>query len=123
MEILKKSATCHCGAVELELLMPNGFEKPRRCTCSICRRKGAVVISVKRENLKVVRGEDNLQLYTFNTHVARHYFCKTCGIYTHHLRRSDPSEYGVNSGCIEGVDPFAFTDVPVHDGQNHPSDR
>lgn len=38
--------SCHCGAVELELSLPNGIEKPRRCDCSMCRRRGAIVASV-----------------------------------------------------------------------------
>jgi hypothetical protein len=32
-------ATCHCGAVELELSLPDGIVDPRRCDCSMCRRK------------------------------------------------------------------------------------
>src|SRR3546814_6981469 len=50
------------------------------------------------------------------------YFCGTCGIYTHHRRRSDPEQYGYNGGCLEGINPFAIPDVPVEDGVNHPAD-
>ena len=117
-----KKAVCHCGAVELRLNLPNGLEKLRRCDCSICRRKGAVVASVLLENLEVVRGADKLTLYTFNTHTAKHYFCSICGIYTHHRRRSDPREYGVNVANIEGVNPYELGEIPVLDGINHPSD-
>jgi len=46
------SAKCHCGAVELELTMPNGLEDPRRCSCSMCRKRGAIAASVLLENLK-----------------------------------------------------------------------
>jgi len=119
----KHRATCHCGAVELELSLPNGIEKPRRCDCSICRRKGAVVASVPLAGLRIVKGEEHLKLYQFNTHTARHYFCGICGIYTHHQRRSNPEQYGFNVGCLEGVNPFAIADVPVEDGVNHPADR
>ena len=104
-------------------LIPNGLEKLRRCNCSICRRKGAIVAPVLLHDLEVVRGADKLSLYTFNTHEAKHYFCSICGIYTHHRRRSDPREYGVNVANIEGVDPYALGDVPVLDGVNHPRDR
>lgn len=114
---------CHCGGVELELSLPNGIEKPRRCDCSICRRKGAVVASVKLDGIKIVKGQELLKLYTFNTHTAKHYFCSECGIYTHHQRRSDPSEYGYNVGCLEGVNPFDLGDVVTNDGVNHPADR
>ncbi|MCV6069397.1 GFA family protein, partial [Escherichia coli] len=84
--------TCHCGKVELELTLPNGIEKPRRCDCSMCRRRGAIVASVPLSGIRIVQGDDVLKLYQFNTHTAKHFFCSECGIYTHHQRRSDPSE-------------------------------
>jgi hypothetical protein len=116
-------ATCHCGAVELELSLPDGVVSPRRCDCSICRRKGAIVASVPLAGLRVVKGEDVLKLYQFNTKVAHHYFCSNCGIYTHHQRRANPQEYGYNVGCLEGVNPFDLGLVETNDGVNHPSDR
>lgn len=116
-------ASCHCGAVELELSLPNGIVDPRRCDCSICRRKGAIVASVPLSGIRIVKGEDVLTLYQFNTMTAKHYFCSVCGIYTHHQRRSNPQEYGYNVGCLEGVNPFDLGEVPTNDGVNHPADR
>lgn len=116
-------ASCHCGAVVMELELPNGIENPRRCDCSICRRKGAVVASVSLSGIRILQGEEFLKLYQFNTHTAKHYFCSDCGIYTHHQRRSNPTEYGYNVGCLEGVNPYLIEYVPVNDGVNHPSDR
>ena len=119
----KHKASCHCGAVVLELDLPNGGVDPRRCDCSMCRRRGTIVASVALSGLKVVQGEGALKLYQFNTKTAKHYFCSQCGIYTHHQRRSNSGQYGYNVGCLEGVNPFALTTVPTHDGINHPSDR
>jgi hypothetical protein len=119
----KHRASCHCGAVVLELSLPNGIENPRRCDCSICRRKGAMVGSVPLAGIKILKGEDALKLYEFNTKTAKHYFCSICGIYTHHQRRSNPHEYGYNIGCLEGVNPFDLENVPTNDGVNHPADR
>lgn len=118
----KHKLTCHCGAVEIELSLPNGLEKPRRCDCSLCRRRGATVASVTLDRLKIMKGTDKLKLYQFNTMTAKHYFCSICGIYTHHQRRSNPSEYGFNVGCLEGVNPYELGDIPIMDGINHPSD-
>ena len=115
--------SCHCGKVELELALPNGIEKPRRCDCSMCRRRGAIVASVPLNGIRIVQGEDVLKQYQFNTHTAKHFFCGECGIYTHHQRRSDPSEYGYNVGCLEGVNPYDVGAIEVMDGVNHPSDR
>ena len=119
----KHRASCHCGAVVLELSLPNGIENPRRCDCSICRRKGVMVGSVPLAGIKILKGEDALKLYEFNTKTAKHYFCSICGIYTHHQRRSNPHEYGYNIGCLEGVNPFDLENVPTNDGVNHPADR
>lgn len=115
--------SCHCGAVVLELDLPDGIVDPRRCDCSICRRKGAVAATVALDGLRVVQGGEQLRLYQFNTRVAKHYFCAVCGIYTHHQRRSSPDQYGYNVGCLEGINPFLIGDVPVSDGVHHPSDR
>lgn len=115
-------ASCHCGAVELEVDLPNGLLGAHRCTCSFCKRRAAPNVSVPLDALRIVRGADNLTLYTWGTHTAQHYFCKTCGIYTHHQRRSNPNEYGVNLGTLEGVNPAEFEPMEWLDGQNHPSD-
>jgi hypothetical protein len=116
-------ASCHCGAVVMELDLPDGIVNPRRCNCSICRRKGAIAATVPLSGLRIVKGEETLRLYQFNTRSAKHYFCSVCGIYTHHQRRSNPDQYGYNVGCLEGVDPFEIQDVPTSDGVNHSSDR
>ena len=116
-------ANCHCGAVELALSLPNGLEDVRRCNCSMCRRRGAIVASVPLAAITIVRGEDSLRLYQFNTHTARHHFCGHCGIYTHHQRRSNPAQYAFNVGCLEGVDPTLIDRVTYYDGVNHPADK
>ena len=71
----KHRAACHCGAVVLELDLPDGIVDARRCDCSICRRKGAIVASVALAGIKILAGEDVLRLYQFNTRTAKHYFC------------------------------------------------
>lgn len=89
----------------------------------MCRRRGAIVASVSLDRLKILKGEDVLGLYQFGTMTAKHFFCSRCGIYTHHQRRSNPTQYGLNVACLEGVDPYELQDVPVLDGVNHPKDR
>ena len=115
--------SCHCKAVQFELHLPNGLENPRRCDCSFCRMRGAIVANVELDGIKILKGADKLTLYQFNTMTAKHYFCSICGIYTHHQRRSNPKQYGFNVACLEGVNPFELGEVPTMDGINHPSDR
>ena len=107
----------------LELELPDGIVDPHRCNCSICRRKGAIVASVPLAGLRVLKGQESLGLYQFNTKTAKHYFCSICGIYTHHQRRSNPEQYSFNVGCLEGVDPYDIPQVPTLDGVNHSADQ
>lgn len=116
-------AACHCGTVRFRVRLRDGFATIRRCSCSYCRMRGAVAVSAELGDIAFLEGEDNLALYQFNTRTARHYFCKTCGIYTHHQRRSNPSQFGVNVACLAGLSPFDFAEVPVLDGQAHPADN
>lgn len=113
---------CHCGAVRFEASLSDGFNTIRRCSCSICRMRGAVMAMVKKGGLRFLQGEDSLTSYRFHTKTAEHFFCKHCGIYTHHQRRSDPSLFAINVACLDGVSPFDFPEVPVADGVNHPND-
>ena len=115
--------SCHCGAIEIEVSLKDGFATARRCDCSFCSRRGAIAVSARLEDLRVIRGADNLTLYQWGTRTAKHWFCRTCGIYTHHQRRSNPNEYGVNVAILEGVTPRDLGEVPWVDGVNHPSDR
>lgn len=114
--------SCHCGLVQFEVHLPSGLVDPRHCNCSMCRRRGALVATATLEGFRVTSGEDSLSVYQFNTRTAKHYFCSFCGIYTHHLRRSNPGLYSFNVGCLEGVDPFDVDEVSVYDGVDHPRD-
>lgn len=85
--------------------------------------RGAVAVSAALDGIRFLKGEDALTTYRFNTGAARHFFCANCGIYTHHQRRSNHAQYGVNVACLDGVSPFDFPEVPVIDGVQHPSDN
>ena len=117
-----QAGRCHCGAVRFRAVLDGGFGSVRRCTCSYCRMRGAVVVMAAAGGVEVLQGQDVLTTYRCHTGSARHYFCSRCGIYTHHERRSTPGVHAVNVACLEGVSPFDFTDVPVMDGVDHTSD-
>ncbi len=113
---------CHCGTVRFRVRLSEGLRSARRCNCTLCRMRGAVAVWAKVGDLTVTAGEDALTFYQFNTKVAEHYFCSKCGIYTHHKRRSNPHQYGVNVACLESISPFDFEEIPVNEGIHHPSD-
>jgi len=117
-----QSGSCHCGTVQFNTTLVDGFNTARRCSCSYCRARGAIAVSAKVEDIEITEGEEFLTLYQFKTNTAKHYFCSKCGIYTHHQRRSNPEEVGINVACLQGVSPFDFAEVTVNDGTHHPSD-
>jgi hypothetical protein len=85
--------------------------------------RGAVAVTGSIDGFRITQGEDKLATYRFNTRTAEHHFCTQCGIYTHHKRRSNPDELGVNVACLEGVSPFDFGEITVYDGRRHPADN
>ncbi|MCW2413414.1 MULTISPECIES: GFA family protein [unclassified Sphingobium] len=122
LNVTEIDGACHCGTVRFHVRLKDGLRSARRCTCSYCRMRGAIAVSARIEDLQVTAGEEALRCYTFNSGTAQHHFCGTCGIYTHHRRRSNPHEYGVNVACLAGISPFDFAEVIVNDGVTHPSD-
>lgn len=102
------TGSCHCGSVTYEINTEITFGAV--CDCSICSRKGAIMAVAEPEDFTLLSGEDSLTLYQFNSQVAKHYFCKKCGIYTHHYRRSD-GRLGFNTGCIDGFDKDKLDEI------------
>ena len=87
------------------------------CNCSICRKKGFLHWIVPEAAFSLVSGEDALEDYRFNTRVARHLFCRRCGVHAYYVPRSDPDKIDVNVRCLDGVDVAALSVQPF-DGQN-----
>jgi len=100
--------SCHCGAVRFEI--DTDFPELTTCDCSICRRKNALMVKVHESRMRLLAGEDALGVYQFHTHTAKHYFCRTCGIYPFHRKRVTPDYVGVNVFCLDDFDP---TGIPV----------
>ena len=113
---------CHCGVVRFDVTLSQGLASARRCNCSLCAMRGAVAVTAKVGELTLISGADKLAIYRFNTGIAEHHFCTVCGIYTHHRRRSNPDELGVNVACLADLSPFDFDEVPVNEGCVHPND-
>ena len=110
---MEYTGSCHCGSVKFSVR--TDVSTALRCTCSICRRKGAIMLAGEEGSFKLLQGEESLSLYQFGTHTAEHYFCKQCGIYTHHRPRSNPRIFRVNAGCLHDVNALAI-ESKVFDG-------
>lgn len=114
MDVRLHTGSCHCGAVRFEVR--TALTPAVRCNCSLCKRRGALMSPVfDAAELRIVEGEKELALYQFNTRAARHFFCRTCGVYPFHQTRKDAALWRVNIGCLDGVDPYALQ-TSVADG-------
>ena len=106
---------CHCGAVKFEVEAPAELES-HECNCSICRMTGFLHLIVPRDDFRLLAGDSDLTTYTFNTRLARHLFCKHCGIKSFYVPRSNPDGVSVNIRCL---DPFPENvKITSFDGQN-----
>jgi hypothetical protein len=95
-----RSGGCHCGAVRFEANLPDHVVA-LSCNCSICAKTGFIHVIMDEEDFRLVSGEDNLELYPFNTGQAKHWFCKTCGVKAHYKPRSHPHGMSTNLRCYD----------------------
>jgi hypothetical protein len=109
--------SCHCKNITFEF-DADTISDGLRCNCSICRRKGTVMSSfvLAGDELDIEAGSEDLGVYEFGTGVAKHFFCKNCGIYTFHETLRVPGKFRVNLGCVDEVDVFDLK-VDVFDGK------
>lgn len=107
--------SCHCGAVAFTVRAPEAVEV-ERCNCSICRKGGYLHLIVPKSRFTLHRGEDMLNCYQFNTGVARHFFCRHCGIKAFYIPRSNPDGVDVNVNCLDEMP--GHLDIVDFDGQD-----
>lgn len=85
----------------------------------MCGKQGLLGTYVPRERFQLLQGEDDLQLYQFNKKIAKHFFCRHCGIHAFRHPRSNPDAYAVNVRCLDDFDlDTEKYEVKVFDGQN-----
>lgn len=109
--------SCHCGRIAFSV--EGEIAGAVSCNCSICSRKGALLWFVPAERMTLRTAEEDLGVYTFNRHVIRHVFCRTCGIHTHG-EGTDPQGNrmaAINLRCVEGID-LAAIPVQHFDGRS-----
>ncbi|XP_041348643.1 centromere protein V-like [Gigantopelta aegis] len=116
LELVLHKGGCHCGAIRFQVWAPRVLHV-FDCNCSICVKKQNRHFIVPASRFTLIKGEDNITTYTFNTHVAKHTFCKTCGVQSFYRPRSNPDGYGISPHCI---DPGTVEreEIEQADGQN-----
>ena len=106
---------CHCGAVRFEVEAPESVVV-QECSCTICTMSGFLHLIVPASKFRLLQGEDRLATYRFNTGVAQHKFCTTCGVKSFYIPRSNPDGYDVNVRCLDEW-PSDMT-IEAFDGRN-----
>lgn len=91
---------CHCGRVRFEVDAPADIAA-YQCNCSICKKSGYLHLHVTADAFRLLQGEQDLHTYTFNTGVAKHYFCRYCGVKSFYVPRSHPHGISVNVNCMD----------------------
>lgn len=110
------TGSCHCGAVQIEITAPENIDA-YECNCSMCERTGFLHLIVAKDAFKLLKGQESLMTYTFNTHVAKHYFCKICGCKPFYIPRSNPDGFSINVRCLDKSTLKEINLLPF-DGQN-----
>ena len=112
---MRYQGSCHCGAVRFAVEAPEHLEV-ERCNCSICSKAGFLHLIVPASQFELLAGSDALTTYTFNTGVARHTFCRHCGIKPFYTPRTNPDGIDVNLNCLD-TRPLSVT-ITEFDGRN-----
>lgn len=107
---------CHCGQVRFRAQVD--LNQVSHCSCSVCTMKGILHLSVAPEDFELLHGKDALTVYTFETGVAQHPFCRHCGMHAFYIPRSQPHRLSVNARCLDDVDIPALEPKRFFDGRN-----
>ena len=107
--------SCHCGRVRFRVTAD--LARVTECNCSVCTKKAFLHLVVPQPSFELMSGEEELTTYRFNTGVAKHTFCRHCGVHAFYVPRSDPDKIDVNVRCLDGVD-VATLALGHFDGKN-----
>jgi hypothetical protein len=114
---VKYKGSCHCGRVAFEV--EGDLGGATACNCSMCSRKGSLLWFVPRQALRLLTSEEDTATYTFNKHVIKHRFCRTCGIHPYG-EGADPNGNpmaAINIRCLDGIN-LASVPVQHFDGRS-----
>lgn len=113
---MRHKGSCHCNAVQFEVEAPENVTA-YECNCSICYQTGFLHLITPRLNFELLSGEEAITTYTFNSKIAKHTFCKICGVKAFYVPRSNPDGYSVNVRCLDQTS-FQKIEIEPFDGRN-----
>ncbi len=110
---------CHCKQVQFSVTCEEQVDV-EACNCSICHKTGFLHLIVPTTQFTLHTDWTKLHCYTFNTHVAKHYFCANCGVKSFYIPRSNPNGISVNARCLDGDLPdFIMADFNGQEWEKH----
>ncbi|HEX3593914.1 MAG TPA: GFA family protein [Polyangiaceae bacterium] len=112
---LEVTGGCHCGAVRFRATLRTFAMS--ECNCSLCSMKGYLHVIVPKEDFELLSSDATYSTYRFNTKVAQHHFCRTCGVHSFYVPRSHPDGFSLNGRCLDAVD-LGWFEPTRFDGQN-----
>lgn len=113
-DLIVATGGCHCGAVAWSADLTKDIEA-HECNCTLCGMMGFAHVIVPKSKFHMIKGEEKLSLYTYNTHAAKHYFCSVCGVKSFYVPRSNPDGYSLNLRCMD-TSVFETVKVVPFDG-------
>ena len=116
MLMARHTGGCHCGRVRFEVNAPANIVATR-CNCSICAMSGYLALIVPKSDFHLLSDEAALSSYSFNTGVAKHTFCRVCGVKSFYTPRSHPGGISVNVNCLESGS-IESVQLKTFDGRN-----
>ena len=114
--LITHKGSCHCGKVQWQIEAPAHLET-HTCNCSMCDLSHYQHLIVPKHRFQLLEGEENLSEYNFGSGLAKHYFCKTCGVKSFYVPRSNPDGVSVHARCLKRDTILSISDTPF-DGQN-----
>lgn len=103
---MKRSGSCHCGAVRFEVELADDA-RAGRCNCSVCTKTGVTGLITKPANFTLVDGESSLTSYRWGAGISTRYFCKACGVHCFgkgHLAEVGGDFVSINASTLDGFD-------------------
>ena len=89
-------ASCHCGAVRLEIAAAP--ETVTACNCSICRRYGVLWAYYPPAQVRILAAEGATEEYAWDDRSIAFHRCSACGCVSHWAPLSAPPDrMGVNA--------------------------
>ena len=89
-------ASCHCGAVKLEI--QDSPLNVTECNCSICRRYGVLWAYYSPAHVRIVAKDSATEAYLWGEKSIEFRRCRNCGCVTHWAAAAQPADrMGVNA--------------------------